>query len=92
MLSRESLEPDVLIVDLAMPGMDGGSFIEALRRIPAMTRSPIFVISAFGEAEAPSPSGVRASEVQPSRDQDETCGHPREHDEGDIAAAWLGRR
>jgi CheY-like chemotaxis protein len=59
-LAHGDLEPDVIILDLAMPGMDGTSFVEALKKDERLARIPIVIISAFGEAEAPSPKGVVA--------------------------------
>jgi two-component system cell cycle response regulator DivK len=47
LLKASSLCPDLIILDLAMPEMDG---VEAARRIhaqPKLARTPIFVISAF---------------------------------------------
>lgn len=42
----ERLRPDLILVDLCMPLMDGPSFLEALRRIPHFRHVPVAVITA----------------------------------------------
>jgi len=43
--------PDVILVDLMMPGMDGGQFCKALKASPDTRDIPIFIISMKEESE-----------------------------------------
>jgi CheY-like chemotaxis protein len=65
MLKQSSLEPDLVVADLAMPGMDGVTFVEELRNSSRLAAIPIVIMSAFGEAEAPTPRGARARFQKP---------------------------
>lgn len=40
--------PDVILLDLAMPEMDGAAFLNLLRNEPEWRRVPVIVITAFG--------------------------------------------
>jgi two-component system, OmpR family, KDP operon response regulator KdpE len=51
--AAEALRPDAVVVDLAMPGMDG---VEVVQRLREWTRVPILVLSAHSEE----PNKVRA--------------------------------
>lgn len=44
-------EPDLVIVDYMMPGLDGISFIERFRAAPGRSDIPVLMISASGEKE-----------------------------------------
>ena len=46
---RASPPPDLAIVDLMMPGMDGWTFTSELRQDPRLARTPLVVMSAGGE-------------------------------------------
>jgi DNA-binding response OmpR family regulator len=49
-LSRvKAREPDVLILDLMLPGLDGLEICRALRAQPATARLPIIIVTARGE-------------------------------------------
>lgn len=39
-------QPDLIIVDLQMPVMDGVEFLHALRQLPALASIPVIVLSA----------------------------------------------
>jgi sigma-B regulation protein RsbU (phosphoserine phosphatase) len=41
LLETGSLRPDLILLDINMPKMDGFGFIERLRRIPAMRDTPV---------------------------------------------------
>jgi CheY-like chemotaxis protein len=43
---RESTLPELILLDLMMPVMDGWQFQEQLREVPSFARVPIIVISA----------------------------------------------
>lgn len=47
-----SLPPDLIVLDLLMPGMGGAALIEELRRHESRRRIPVVVITARGPAEA----------------------------------------
>lgn len=49
---------DLIITDLQMPGMDGQSLVQVLRRNPLLRRKPILVIS--GALDAPLERELRA--------------------------------
>ncbi len=52
----ESWQPDVILMDLRMPGMDGFEAIAALRAMPATANIPIIAISAWANVK----NGARA--------------------------------
>lgn len=41
----QEVEPDLLITDINMPGMDGFGLIEAVRKLPQFRGTPILVLS-----------------------------------------------
>jgi CheY-like chemotaxis protein len=49
-LIREGMRPDLILLDLMMPVMDGREFIRTLRN--GSTKIPIVVITAFSEKDA----------------------------------------
>lgn len=69
--------PEVIVLDLRMSVMDGGSFANAADRLPGAARVPIVLMSGAvdleAEAQALRPLGVRASIRKPF-DIDELCG------------------
>jgi CheY-like chemotaxis protein len=56
---REALEltravvPDLIILDLRMPEMDGAAFLEVFERTSVLKRIPVLIVSGFLEDEAP---------------------------------------
>ncbi|BDG10504.1 ATP-binding response regulator [Anaeromyxobacter paludicola] len=42
----EALEPDLVVTDLMMPGLPGDALVSALRRLPALGRTPVMVLTA----------------------------------------------
>ncbi len=45
------LEPDVLLIDLLLPGIDGAALITSLRSHPQFARSRLIVVTALDEAQ-----------------------------------------
>ncbi len=67
----EAGAPDVIVLDIAMPGMDGLSFCRVLKSDPAARSIPVIILSGSESAEA-SPAAVGADAflrqaVQPAR-------------------------
>lgn len=46
---RGGLHPEVVLLDLMMPGINGWQFCEELRREPALSQIPVVVISGAGD-------------------------------------------
>ena len=44
------VRPDVALIDLAMPGMDGFAVIHALRGMPALSGTRYVALTGFGQA------------------------------------------
>ncbi|MBI5623540.1 MAG: Flp pilus assembly complex ATPase component TadA [Elusimicrobia bacterium] len=44
--------PDLVLLDLMMPGVDGFAVLRRLRAVPATATVPVIVVTAVGEAEA----------------------------------------
>lgn len=42
----DTLNPDLLLIDIMMPGIDGLSLIRNLRALPRWSRTPMLVVSA----------------------------------------------
>jgi CheY-like chemotaxis protein len=50
-LSR-AYPPDVIVLDLCMPGMSGWQFLEHARTDPRLCRIPVVAITAYGDEES----------------------------------------
>ncbi len=50
MLDQDS--PDLIILDVMMPGMDGIDLCRAIRKRPATTTTPVLILSTRGDAES----------------------------------------
>lgn len=46
LLRDEKIQPDVIITDLLMPGLDGFGFIQELKKSPRLSEIPIVIMSA----------------------------------------------
>jgi CheY-like chemotaxis protein len=46
------LAPDLILLDMMMPGMDGYEFLARLRANPASSRIPLLIVSGIGESLA----------------------------------------
>ncbi len=57
--------PDVILLDLMMPVMDGVTFAQALRQRPAVSDVPILVISADGNPARAAAVNARAYLAKP---------------------------
>jgi CheY-like chemotaxis protein len=44
------VRPDIALIDLAMPGMDGFTVIHALRAMPALSDTRYVALTGFGQA------------------------------------------
>ena len=42
------LQPDLLLLDLSLPGMDGWEILAAMRTDPALADTPVIIVSAQG--------------------------------------------
>lgn len=42
----ESFGPDLLLLDVMMPGMDGPSTLQELRKIPSIAKTPVMFMTA----------------------------------------------
>src|SRR6516165_4861574 len=56
-LERSAQLPDLILLDLMMPGMDGWDFAARLRANPRLCSIPVVVVSAFDELP---PAGIVA--------------------------------
>jgi CheY-like chemotaxis protein len=51
LLHHEERPPDLIVLDLFMPGMDGWHFRRAQQRDPALADVPVVICSGIGDAE-----------------------------------------
>jgi CheY-like chemotaxis protein len=58
MMGRQ--RPDLLVVDLNMPGMDGFKMLNTLRSSPEMKQTTIVVVSGLARAEIDARGGISA--------------------------------
>ena len=61
---RVGVRPDVILLDLMMPVMDGYEFILELRRHAALATIPILVITAAGNAQVEAAKIAAAGHIQ----------------------------
>ncbi len=50
--------PCVILLDLMMPVMDGWEFAEAIQKRPALSRIPLYVVTAFTDRTKPLPGAL----------------------------------
>lgn len=55
-VARE-FQPDLCIIDIVMPGMDGGDVVAALREVPEFMKTPVLMLTALVEEDHSSPVG-----------------------------------
>src|SRR3989475_11043396 len=55
-----SMSPDLVITDINMPELDGITLVRELRKLPALHRTPVLILTTeaadTGEASAPAPA------------------------------------
>jgi CheY-like chemotaxis protein len=60
LMSLERVQPDMLILDLQMPGIDGFDLLEAIRRNPRLADVVILVVTGLGEEAIKTRGGLPA--------------------------------
>jgi two-component system chemotaxis response regulator CheY len=53
LLIDEGLRPDMILLDLMMPEMNGIQFLEIFRETPELAKIPVLVATAFSESDLP---------------------------------------
>jgi len=51
----DEMVPDIILLDMEMPGMNGRQFLARLRGIPRWAELPVLIVSGYGETCLPSP-------------------------------------
>ena len=51
LLKAQSVNPELILIDLAMPELDGIEATRQIRKVPALSQIPVFAISAYVTAE-----------------------------------------
>ena len=49
--AAQRFKPDLIILDIAMPGMDGLEMLERLRGTPGLATTPVLMLTARGRTE-----------------------------------------
>ena len=76
----ETVKPDLILLDIMMPGMDGGDVAQALQNHPRWSKIPlIYVTAAVSRKEASAHGGVIGGQLILPKpiDLDELLGHIR---------------
>ncbi len=47
------MNPDLILLDLRMPEMDGAEALEKIRKLPGHKTTPVLILTNLGEEEAP---------------------------------------
>jgi len=51
LMAMEMAQPDLVLLDVAMPEMDGVQFLEILRKTPEWSKIPVIVLTGFATRE-----------------------------------------
>ncbi len=90
-------QPDVIILDLGLPGGDGFVVIERLKRHPSLAVIPIIVVSArdvSGNKERAIKAGAKVYLQKPVENAEllanirQTLGEPEQPGDADITGNW----
>ena len=57
--AARSYRPDICVIDLVMPRMDGGDVVSALRNDPAFSKTPVIMLTALVEENASNPGELQ---------------------------------
>lgn len=57
----KEFKPDLCIIDIVMPGMDGGDVVSSIRRVPELSKVPVLMLTALVEEDQSSPVGESIS-------------------------------
>ena len=80
--------PDLILLDMLMPVMDGWAFMAALKARPVLSTIPVLVTSCGGDRYSPRPRSPRGT--SPSRSTDRACSRPSAGASGGGASAPRG--
>ncbi len=50
------IKPQIILLDMEMPGMNGREFLVRLRAMPRWAELPVLIVSGYGETCMPSPA------------------------------------
>ncbi len=59
--TARSFQPELIFVDVVMPGMDGGDVVAAIKNEPRFSRTPILMLTALVEEDPSKPTGEQQS-------------------------------
>lgn len=57
--TARNFNPDLCIIDLVMPGMDGGDVVSAIKSDFMLADTPVLMLTALVEENADNPSGIQ---------------------------------
>lgn len=59
--AAREFKPDLCIIDIVMPGMDGGDVVSSIRGVPELKSVPVLMLTALVEEDQSSPVGESVS-------------------------------
>lgn len=51
LIEAPKFQPDLILLDVLMPGMDGVETLKALQKIPSLAKVPVVVLTAFSNSK-----------------------------------------